>query len=109
MCIASSGDMGKAHYKHASMATAFLHATGFAGTATDCEMEAAAMAAILTEEHEDEDAQLQRGNLWLEGKVSELAALLRSPSRTFWLPIWLCGSLTCSVTCSTSIVCEQKP
>ena len=71
-------------------------------------MEAVAMAATLTEEHEDEDAQLQRGNLWLMGEVSELAALLRFPCRSFWLPLWLHESLFWSRTCSPSVVCEHK-
>ena len=62
------------------------------------------MAAILTEEHEDEDAQLQRGNLWLMAKISELADFLRCPCSRFWLPIRLHGSLFCSSTCSASIV-----
>ena len=48
-----------------------------------------AVAAILTEEHEDEDAQLQRGDLWLMAKLCELAALLRFPCSRFGLPIWL--------------------
>ncbi len=66
------------------------------------------MAAILTEEHEDEDAQLQRGDLWLMAKVSELTDFLRCPCSRFWLPIWLHGSLFCSSTCSASIVCEAR-
>ena len=94
--------------KQVQMATASLHGTGYSETAADCEIKAVAMAAILTEEHEDEDAQLQRGDLRLMAKVSELAALLRFPHRSMWPPIGLCGSLFCSVTCGTSIVYKQR-
>ena len=67
-----------------------------------------AVAAILTEEHEDEEAQLQRGNLRLMGEVYELAALLKFTCSRFRLPVCLHGSLFCSSTCSASIFCQKN-